>query len=91
MLDFATRMDGLRGNRRIAEALLSVLHEDGDGVTRAHVVRALGDVSSVLERPDPWLGEESLRSMLVAARFDRSRAQRLAAQSSSMFPASRNS
>ena len=77
MLDFATRMDGLRGNRRIAEALMGVLHEDGDALARARVLRALGDSAGTLERPDAWMGEESLRSMLVAARFDRSRALRL--------------
>ncbi|MEE3328273.1 MAG: ATP-binding protein [Myxococcota bacterium] len=56
---------------------MSVLHEDGDAPTRARVLRALGDEASVLERPDGWLAEEALQAMLEAARFDRSRAQRM--------------
>ena len=77
MLDFVTRMDGLRGSRRIAEALLGVLHEDGDASSRARVFRALGDDASVLERPDAWLDEDLLYAMLSAARLDRRRAQRV--------------
>ena len=56
---------------------MAVLLEDGDAATRARVLRALGDQESVLERPDGWMPADALLAMLVAARFDRGRAQRM--------------
>ncbi|MAI79100.1 MAG: hypothetical protein CL917_09185 [Deltaproteobacteria bacterium] len=77
MLDFHSRLGGLVGNRRIADALIGVLTEDGQSSTRSRVLRALGEDAAMLERPDPWIPVESLRTMLAAAHFDRGRARRL--------------
>ncbi|MFP8875158.1 MAG: ATP-binding protein, partial [Myxococcota bacterium] len=77
MLDLRRRIEGLAGNRRIAEALLEVLAEDGDAATRARALRALGDAAAFLDRPASWIPPEHLRAMLAAARFDRRRARRI--------------